>query len=394
MSVPEPGVPLFVGVMSGTSLDGIDVVLATLPQKGPEVVCARTYQFSKELRSDLHELCSARAVYLEHFASVDVALGDEIGMRVLDLLHEAGVRPERVSAIGSHGQTVRHLPRRETNPFTLQIGDPNRVAEHTGIMVVADFRRRDVAAGGEGAPLVPAFHQAVFAGPVPRAIVNIGGMANVTLLAARAARGDSYVGDLYVGGFDTGPGNVLIDAWAERHLGTPMDKDGQWADQGLVDPRLLDAMLADPWFALPPPKSTGREYFDGHWLALRLEQMDRQITPAAVAATLTELTARTISDAITKLAAFPAMEVLVCGGGRHNASLMRRIAAAMPGKTVATTESAGVDGDWLEGLAFAWLAQQRLGGRAGNVPEVTGASGRRVLGAIYAAGPAPDQKRK
>lgn len=385
MTAPERGTPLFVGVMSGTSLDGLDIVLAALPQKGPEVVHARTYAFPPELRSDLHMLCSARQVDLEHFAAVDVALGDEIGARVLDLLAEAGVGPGRVSAIGSHGQTIRHLPRRAGNPFTLQIGDPNRIAERTGIMVVADFRRRDVAAGGEGAPLVPAFHEAVFAGPVPRAVVNIGGMANVTLLEATGVRGARYVG-----GFDTGPGNVLIDAWAQRHLGTPIDEGGNWASQGLVDTRLLEALLADPWFAAPPPKSTGREHFDAHWLADRL---DRPIAPAAVAATLTELTARTIADAITELATFPAEEVLVCGGGRHNELLMARIAAAIPDKTVRTTDAVGVDGDWLEGLAFAWLAQQRLAGRPGNVPAVTGATGARVLGGIFAAGPLADQKR-
>jgi len=385
MSALERGAPLFVGVMSGTSLDGLDIVLAALPQKGPEVLHARTYAFATELRNDLHTLCSARQVDLEHFAAVDVALGDEIGMRVLDLLAEAGVGPGRVSAIGSHGQTIRHLPRREANPFTLQIGDRNRIAERTGIMVVADFRRRDVAAGGEGAPLVPAFHEAVFTGPAPRAVVNIGGMANVTLLEATGVRGDRYVG-----GFDTGPGNVLIDTWAQRHLGTPIDEGGRWASQGLVDAPLLDAMLADPWFAAPPPKSTGREHFDAHWLADRL---DRPIAPASVAATLTELTARTIAAAITELAAFPAEEVLVCGGGRHNELLMARIAAALPEKTVRTTDTVGVDGDWLEGLAFAWLAQQRLAGRAGNVPAVTGAAGERVLGGIFAAGPLTDQKR-
>ena len=388
MGASERDAPLFIGVMSGTSLDGVDVVLAALPQGGPEVLHARTYEFSPGLRDELHALCSARLVDLEHFAAVDVALGDEIGSRVLELLAATGVRPRQVSAIGSHGQTIRHIPRRTVNPFTLQIGDPNRIAERTGIMVVADFRRRDVAAGGEGAPLVPAFHEAVLAGSVPRAIVNIGGMANVTLLEARNTHRKRHVG-----GFDTGPGNVLIDSWTTLHLGTPMDEGGRWADQGLVDAELLNVMLADPWFAAQPPKSTGREHFDARWLAGRLEHLDRTIPPASVAATLTELTARTIADAITELAIFPAKEVLVCGGGRHNDLLMKRIAAAMPDKIVCPTDSVGVDGDWLEGLAFAWLAQQRLAGRAGNVPDVTGAGGYRVLGGIFAAGPLPDQKR-
>lgn len=382
--------PLFVGVMSGTSLDGIDVVLAALPQAGPRVLHARTYAFEAELRADLAELCRARTIDIEALGATDARLGEVIGTHVNELLAEAGVPATRVEAIGSHGQTIRHLPRRDPSPFTLQIGDPSRIAERTGITVVADFRRADVAAGGEGAPLVPAFHAAVLGSGRHRAVVNIGGMANVTLLAG-AGPGGSRTRD--VTGFDTGPGNVLLDAWAERQLRQPRDQDGAWAAQGRIEPTLLATLLEDPWFRAPPPKSTGREHFDLAWLEARLET--GTWAPAAVAATLAELTARSIADAIVGLADFPAQELLVCGGGRHNAFLMERIAAALPGVDVRTTDEEGVDGDWLEALAFAWLAQRRLAGRAGNVPAVTGAEGGRVLGGIWAGAPLPqDQKRR
>ena len=371
------GAPLYVGVMSGTSLDGLDVVLAALPQAGPRVLHARTFPYDDGFRGALAELCRAEQVGFARFGALDAALGERIGDAVLALLDEAATAPRSVEAIGSHGQTVRHLPRGNDAPFTLQIGDPNRIAERTGITVVADFRRRDVAAGGEGAPLVPAFHAAAFGAPHPRAILNIGGMANLTLLEGGGRARE-------IGGFDTGPGNVLVDAWARRHLHRPYDEGGAWAGQGRVDEILLGRLLEDPWFALPPPKSTGREHFDEAWLAAR---MTAPVAPASVAATLTELTARTIADALRDLAGFPAGEVLVCGGGRHNALLMERLAAALPGYAITTTDAQGIDGDWVEGLAFAWLAQRRLGGRSGNVPAVTGASGERILGGVWPGRP-------
>lgn len=300
---------------------------------------------------------------------------------MLTLLEEASVKPRGVEAIGCHGQTIRHVPRHARAPFTMQIGDPNRIAEHTGITVVADFRRRDLAAGGEAAPLVPAFHAAVFGDAKARAVLNVGGMANLTLLGPAVAGGGHA---REIGGFDTGPGNVLIDAWALRHLQRPWDEGGAWAAQGIVDERLLAKLLADPWFAEPPPKSTGREHFDEAWLEAR---MDRPVAPASAAATLTELTARTAANALHDHASMEVEELLVCGGGRHNRLLMDRLAAALPEVEVTTTDARGVDGDWLEGLAFAWLAQQRLGGRAGNVPAVTGARGERVLGGVWAGRP-------
>lgn len=370
---------LFVGVMSGTSLDGLDVVLADFSGTGadlPRLVAARTFGLEPSLRADLARLCAPGEDHVDLLGHTGHRLGVRIAQAVLSLLAAAGVRPDEVRAIGSHGQTVRHLPGGEA-PFSLQIGAPELIAERTGICVVADFRSRDLAAGGQGAPLVPAFHRALFATDAPRVVVNIGGMANLTLLP------DSDPGS--VGGFDTGPGNVLIDAWARRHLQAAFDEDGRWAAQGRIDPELLAAMLAEPYFDAPAPKSTGRERFDEHWLDARLEAVGTPRAPAVVAATLTELTARTIAHGITTTAAMRPRDVLVCGGGRRNGHLMERLQAALPEATVRSTDAEGVDGDWVEGLAFAWLARRRLLGLPGNVPAVTGATGERVLGAVWPA---------
>lgn len=370
---------LFVGVMSGTSLDGLDVVLADFSGAGtdrPRLVAARTFDLAPSLRSDLARLCAPGEDHLDLLGHTDIRLGTDIATAVLELLAAAGVQPDQVRAIGSHGQTVRHRPGGD-DPFSLQIGSPDLIAERTGICVVADFRSRDLAAGGQGAPLVPAFHRALFATDVPRVVVNIGGMANLTLLP------DSEPGR--VGGFDTGPGNVLIDAWARRHLQAAFDEGGLWARQGRIDPELLAAMLEEPYFEAAAPKSTGRERFDEHWLDARLQAAGAPRAPAVVAATLTELTARTVAHGITDTAAMRPRDVLVCGGGRRNDFLMERLQAALPDATVRSTDAEGVDGDWVEGLAFAWLARRRLAGLPGNVPAVTGAAGERVLGAVWPA---------
>lgn len=362
---------LWVGVMSGTSLDGLDVVIAAFPEAGPRVVAARTHAFPDALRKALHALAIGDGDDLERLGDADTRLGCFIGEAVLADLASAGIAPPDVCAIGSHGQTVRHRPDAPA-PFTLQIGDPAVIAECTGITVVADFRRRDVAAGGQGAPLVPAFHAGVFArSDRDRVVVNVGGMANLTILPAAGP----------VGGFDTGPGNVLLDGWARRHLLAAMDDGGRWAGQARPDPDLLAALLDDPWFTAPAPKSTGREQFDMHWLDARLTGT---CPPATVAATLTALTARTIAHGIHVTAGVRPDEVLVCGGGRRNAVLMTALAENLPEARVTTTDACGVDGDWVEGLAFAWLARERLADRPGNVPAVTGAAGPRILGAIHA----------
>lgn len=357
--------------MSGTSLDAIDLVIADLDVHPPRLLAARALAIPEALRRELLALCQPGEDDLDRCGHADVALGEIIAKGFNDLIAEAGLHGRQIRAIGSHGQTVRHRPDGR-HPFTLQIGDPNVIAEDTGISVVADFRRRDLAAGGQGAPLVPAFHAAQFTATEDRVVVNVGGMANITLLPAGQPQQAS--------GFDTGPGNVLLDSWAQRELGQPWDAGGQWARQARPDPALLQRLLADPYFERPAPKSTGREYFHLDWLQRHLTQA---LAPASVQATLTELTARSIAHGIQVTAGFDPARVLVCGGGRHNTLLMERLAAALPQAQVTTTDGFGLDGDWVEALAFAWLAAQRLQDLPGNLPAVTGAAGPRVLGAIY-----------
>ena len=297
----------------------------------------------------------------------DTALGRFIGESIAQFLAGLDLPEGEPHAIGSHGQTVRHRPA-GTAPFTLQIGDPNLIAEVTGITTVADFRRRDMAAGGEAAPLVPPFHASIFASATERrAILNIGGIGNVTVLEP-------------LGGFDTGPGNALLDAWCEAHTGRPYDAAGDWATGGRVVPELLSALLADPFLQCAPPKSTGREHYNLDWLGAML---DTGFEPRDVQRTLAEFTARSVADALDRWA--PGVQrLLVCGGGRLNRLLMRRL-EELSGRPVQTTDRHGWNGDAIEAAAFAWLAHQRLNQSPGNVPEVTGASGPRVLGAVYAA---------
>ena len=287
----------------------------------------------------------------------------------LQLLESARVAADDVRAIGSHGQTIRHRPSAK-HPFTWQIGDGNVIAERTRIDTVADFRRRDLAAGGQGAPLVPAFHAAMLRDATEaRAVLNLGGIANFTLLPV--------AGD--VRGFDTGPANALMDAWCERHRGTPYDAHGAFAASGTVDTALLDRLAGDPWFAAPPPKSSGREQFHLDWVASKLSGDERV---EDVQATLVELTAKTVADAL-RAHQPDTRRVLACGGGVHNPVLLARIAARLPGVRVESTAAHGLDPDYVEAMAFAWLARETIAGRPGNVPAVTGARGSRVLGVVY-----------
>lgn len=332
------------------------------------VVAARTYAYPLALRDRVLALARANAaVALDDFGHLDVEIGECFAEAALALLREAGVAPEAVAAIGSHGQTVCHRPG-GAHPFTLQIGDPNVIAERTGIATVADFRRADVAAGGQGAPLLPALHAAIFAAAsIPRAILNLGGIANATLLVP----GSEVIG------FDTGPANCLLDAWATRHLDAARDDGGAWAASGRVDDGLLGALLAEPYFTAPPPKSTGREHFNLDWLDARLAA---GLAPADVQATLLALSARTIADA---LRASGAREVYACGGGVHNAALMAALRRELPEARVDTTATLGLDPDFVEAAGFAWLARARLAGQPGNLPSVTGARGPRLLGGIF-----------
>ena len=373
---------LFLGLISGTSADGIDVALVRFADDTPharcELLCGQTYRWDDGIRVRLVELgqggdCKS----LDELGSLDVLVAQALADAALQLLDAADVSANSVRALGSHGQTIRHRPEAmafgQRAPFTWQLGDGNVIAERTGITTVCDFRRRDVAAGGHGAPLLPALHAALLQSrDESRAVLNLGGIANLTLLPAQGV----------VRGFDTGPANALMDAWCERHTGAAFDANGAFAARGRVDAGLLASLLNDPWFALPPPKSTGREQFHLAWLQERLGDMPR--APEDVQATLLEVSAISVADALRATQANTA-RLLVCGGGVHNPVLLQRIAARLPGVVVESTAVHGVDPDFVEAMGFAWLARETLAGRPGNLPAVTGAQGPRVLGAIHTA---------
>lgn len=361
---------LYAGVMSGTSLDGIDAVLADFTTGTGTVVTATHIDFPSALRHDLLALQASGPDEIVRAARAANALADLYAHALRTVCLAADVEAHDVIAAGVHGQTVRHRPH---EGWTLQINNPARVAERAYMTVVADFRARDIAAGGQGAPLVPAFHAAMFARPDRhRVIANLGGIANITDLPPRGA----------VRGFDTGPANVLLDFWHARVRGSAFDADGGYAATGRVEDALLDIMLAEPYFAAPPPKSTGRDLFNAAWLDRVLAAAHWYGRDVDVQATLAALTARTLADAIRRECA-DAAELVVCGGGARNGDLMRRIAAELPAMRIATSDELGIASDHVEALAFAWLAREALAGRPGNLPAVTGASGLRVLGAIY-----------
>ncbi len=364
---------VYAGVMSGTSLDGVDAVVADFAPRADRTCAllgAAHVSFPPELRDALLALQASGPDELARAARCANALAGLYADALCHACAAAGIDPGDVTAAGVHGQTVRHRP---DEGWTVQVNNPSRVAELAGMRVVADFRSRDIAAGGQGAPLVPAFHRALFGrADRHRVVANIGGIANISDLPPG--------GD--VRGFDTGPGNVLLDLWCQRHRGAPYDMDGAWAATGCIDAGLLAAMLAEPYFALPPPKSTGRDLFDAKWLDSNLARLQWQGAEEDVAATLVALTALSLSTAIGEHAG-AACEVLVCGGGARNATLVNALAAALPGRAVRATDAEGVAADHVEALAFAWLARETLAGRPGNLPAVTGASGPRVLGAVY-----------
>ncbi|GLR13179.1 anhydro-N-acetylmuramic acid kinase [Chitinimonas prasina] len=361
---------LYIGLMSGTSLDGIDCALVDYAGTAPRLLHATLQPFAPALRTALLALQSPQTDELHQAALAANALADAYAAAITDTLAQADVAPAQVRAIGMHGQTIRHRPELA---YTLQIGNAARLAEQTGITVVSDFRSRDVAAGGQGAPLVPAFHRGLFGAAAHRAIVNIGGISNVTDLPSHGE----------VRGWDTGPGNVLMDGWTTRHQGWAYDADGGWAATGAVNDVLLATLLAQPYLAQHPPKSTGRDLFHLRWLDAVLAQLPA-IPPQDVQASLLEFTARSIADEINRHAA-QASEVYVCGGGARNSLLMRRLAALLAPRRLDSTEVLGLHPDWVEAVAFAWLAKQCLAGQPGNLPAVTGAAGPRVLGAIYPA---------
>lgn len=353
--------------MSGTSLDGVDVVLVDFEPSPWRLIAAHSFAYPPAIRAEALALNERGEDELGRAALLGVALSRHYAQATLEMLASAAVDADTVSAIGCHGQTVRHRPDRG---YTMQLVNGALLAERTGICTVCDFRSRDIAAGGQGAPLVPAFHAARFRSrDAHRVIVNLGGIANLTALPP----------DGPVAGFDIGPANILLDSWTQTHNRTAFDRDGAWAASGAVIEPLLHAFRADPYFAAPPPKSTGREEFNRAWLEHFAPERYR---PADVQATLAELTAATVADAIERHCA-AASEVLLCGGGAENRDLVSRLAARLAGRTLTDTGVLGVPPKLVEAFAFAWLAREALAGRPGNVPEATGAAGPRVLGAIY-----------
>jgi anhydro-N-acetylmuramic acid kinase len=362
-----PAAPLFVGLMSGTSLDGVDAVLVDLSESHPRIRATFWLPYSPEIRRQALQLQAAGHDEIRSAALLSNQLAISYAHAVSELLAAAGTTPEQVAAIGCHGQTIRHQP---AAGYTVQLNNPALLAELTGITVVADFRSRDIAAGGQGAPLVPAFHAAVFGDPGQhRVILNVGGIANLT---------DLKPGNP-VRGFDCGPGNLLMDAWIERHQGLRYDEAGNWARQGRVIPDLLTRLRTNTYFSADPPKSCGRDDFNMPWLENHLAGAE---APADVQATLLELSALAVARAVEQWCGHPG-EMFVCGGGARNHALMTRLQQLLPGCRVANTDILGQPADWVEAVAFAWLASRTLRGEAGNLPEVTGARGPRLLGAIY-----------
>lgn len=362
-----PVVPLVVGLMSGTSLDGVDAALVDFSQSAPKTLATFGKPYSNAIRQQALQLQTAQADEIHSAALFANELVHCYADAVRHLLASAAIDPTEVAAIGCHGQTIRHQP---AAGYSVQLNNPALLAELTGISVVADFRSRDIAAGGQGAPLVPAFHAAVFGDPaLHRVIVNIGGIANVTDLKP------GYP----VRGFDCGPGNLLMDAWIERHQGIRYDKDGLWAAQGAILSGLLERLLSTDFFAANPPKSCGREEFNLAWIERHLEGNERS---EDVQATLLELSAVAISQAISHYCGQPD-EVFVCGGGARNHALMKRLEYHATACRIASTDSLGLAADWVEAAAFAWLAWRTLHHEPGNLAEVTGARGPRILGAIY-----------
>ncbi|HSR63135.1 MAG TPA: anhydro-N-acetylmuramic acid kinase [Gammaproteobacteria bacterium] len=360
--------------MSGTSMDAVDAVLVRINDDDLDIVAYAQYPIDKDIQVSVRNLDSKSPV--SEVTRLDHIMGHLFADAVLSILDRAGMSGEEISAVGSHGQTVLHLPD-DPHPRTLQIGNPDIIAERTRITTVAGFRGRDIAAGGQGAPLAPAFHAWYFhTTDKDRVILNIGGMANITWLPADSTR--------QISGFDTGPGNALLDDWTQVNVGQDFDRDGLWARSGDVDSDLLKLLLDDPYFSRKPPKSTGRDYFNIKWLRGKLSRIGHDLKNADIQATLLELSAVTISNAITDLAAHP--EILVCGGGIHNTTLLTRLKALLESSTVQSTAVMGINPDAVEAVCFAWLARRRLRLEPGNLPTVTGAKASRILGTIYSAG--------
>lgn len=365
--------PIYIGLMSGTSLDSVDAVAVRF-SPAFQLIASHSEPIPAETHRQILALMSPGENEIERMGRLDLELGRLFATAANNLIHQHQLKAVDIAAIGSHGQTIRHRPEAG---FTLQIGDPNTISELTGITTVADFRRRDMAAGGQGAPLVPAFHSDLFRSPEHnRILVNIGGMANLTILESDPA--------CPILGYDTGPGNVLMNSWIQRHQQQDYDRDGQWAASGTVIPELLDKMLKLPYFSEPYPKSTGREQFNDLWLNQMLNDLKPEPAATDVQATLLELTAVTISDAILNHQ-LDNLQIYLCGGGSHNSKLKQRLTELLQPHYLGTADELGLDPDWVEAAAFAWLAERTLNNSTGNEPGVTGAADYRILGGIFKA---------
>lgn len=378
----------YLGLISGTSVDTVDAAIASFDAATDAIrlLHAHAHPIPSGLRRSLLEVAASNRITHSRIARLDVEVGHLFADAALSAIAGAGFEPAGITAMGSHGQTVRHDPDSRW-PSTTQIGDPNVIAQRTGITTVADFRRRDIAAGGQGAPLAPAFHQAVMSHPSRRrAIINLGGIANVSLLAPAGSATPEPLG------FDCGPANGLLDAWARRHLAAPFDEDGALAARGAVDQALLERMLADPYFSRPAPKSTGRDYFDEGWIdRWTCAAGGPPVAPADVQRTLCELTAATVADSIEAYGP-ETDEVYLCGGGVHNRTLVERLSTRLAPRRVERTDALGLAADHVEAAAFAWLAKCAINGIPGNHPSVTGAREYVVLGGIYPGRLRPDSR--
>ena len=363
---------IYIGLMSGTSLDGVDIAIIDFAQNQPSLIHCRTWPYQASLTHRIREITMSGTTSLDNLCQLDIELGNTYASIVNRTLEATKLKASQVCAIGNHGQTIKHSPNADL-PYTMQIGDPNIIAAKTGITIVSDFRRRDIALGGQGAPLAPAFHQFMFSSTsTDRVIINIGGIANITYLPANPKS--------KIIGFDTGPGNTLSDYWINQHSGQSWDTHGQWAETGSIIHPLLETLLNnEPYFTAAPPKSTGTEYFSPKWLSRHLLE---SYVAEDVQATLVELTALSIASGIRQLPSIPA-ECFICGGGNHNVYLINRLQQALPDCEVLSTAQLGLDPDYVEAAAFAWLARQSINHQAGNLPTVTQAKAKTLLGGIY-----------
>lgn len=363
---------IYLGLMSGTSIDSIDVAAVEFTGNTPHLLGSHSHPIPEKLKQQILNLCLPGSDSVQLLCETDNLLGELFAEAALALMSSLNIQAQQITAIGSHGQTVRHSPpSADKLGYSQQIADPTIITVRTGCTVVADFRRADMALGGHGAPLVPAFHQQLFSqSEQNRVILNIGGIANITLLTAN---GDCS-------GYDTGPGNILLDSWCRQQLGTAYDNNGDWGSGGTVDSALLKQLKSHRYFAQPSPKSTGREEFNLAWLENQLTEFT--LTAQDIQATLMQLTADSIADQINNLG-LPISEIFVCGGGVMNSGLMQLLADAMPQSNVSSTSQLGLDPNWVEACAFAWLAKRRIENKTGNLPAVTGASRKTILGGVY-----------